>query len=162
MNYDDEYMNHNDSEFIKMVKEEVIERLENLRGTRHYPCDLGFQLTETENANGSWYCSRYEAREDIKKYLEEYEAYCGWFKATFGEPEYFESDPDDYHHDIESVHCRMMINAIESCFSVACNKAEGKGLFEEDFWDDEIEITQDFIDAIKVGLKEIKEVEDIW
>jgi hypothetical protein len=56
----------------------------------------------------------------------------------------------------------MMINAVESCFSVAYNKAENKGLFEEDFWNNEIEITQDFIDAIKVGLKEIKEVEDIW
>lgn len=156
MNYDDGYMNHNDSEFIKMIKEEVIDRLENLRGTRHYTCDIGMQLTECENSNGSWYCSRNQAREDIRKYLEEYEAYCGYYKANFGEAEYFETDPDDYQHDIESVHCRMMIFAVDGVFNQACNH------LKKDVWNDKIEITDKFIVEIKEAMKEIVDVEDIW
>ena len=147
------------SEFINLIKTEVVDRLENLKGTNHYVCDIGFQLTEYENCNGSWYCSRYEAREDIKKYLEEYEAYCSYYKFTFGEPEYFESEPDDYHHDIESVHCRMMINAIDCCFGQAYNNAF-KG--EEDCWNDKIEIDDEFISKIKKGLEEIDCIEDIF
>lgn len=148
------------SEFIDMVKEEVVERLENYHGTRTYVCDMGMLLTETENSNGSWYCSREKAREDIRKYLEEYEAYCGYYKANFGETEYFESDPDDYHHDIENVHCRMMIMAVNSCFSQACNIAFSNK--KEDVWNSQQEINDKFIVEIKEALTEINDVEDIW
>ena len=50
-------------EFVDLVKQEVKERLPNWLGQSHYICDLGFMLTKTENSNGSWFCSRYEAKE---------------------------------------------------------------------------------------------------
>lgn len=153
------YKNHCDSDFIKMVKQEVVERLEDRKLQRMYVCDIGMALSENENCNGSWYCSAYQARESIKEYLYEFEAYCSFYKSTFGEPEYI--NDDEYNHSLESVHCRMMIFAIESAFNAAYNKAEDKEVIDN-VWNEKILIDDDFIDAIKVGLKEIEEVEDIW
>lgn len=144
-------------EFTDLVKQEVKERIRDHVGQEHYICDFGFLLTEYENCNGSWFCSTYEAKEFVKKYFDDFEDYQGWYRCNFGEPEWFESEPDDYHHDIESVQCRMMIYAVEECFNNAFDIA-----FENDkdnIWNSKIEITQDFCDKIE---KALEEVEEIW
>jgi len=138
-------------EFVDLIKQEVKERLPNWLGQHHYPCDLGYTLTEYENANGSWFCSRYEAREFIKKFFEDFEEYQGWYRWNFGEPEWFEAEPDDYHHDIESVQCRMMINAVDQAFNIAFGN--------NDIWNEKTEITEEFCDKIE---KALEEVENIW
>ena len=143
-------------EFLDLVKQEVKDRIRNYLGTYHYPCDYGFLLTESENCNGSWFCSQYEAREFIKKYFEDFEEYQSWYRFTFGEPEWFEAEPDDYHHDIESVQCRMMIEAVEQCFNAAFSKAFDDD--EEDIWNTKIEITEEFCDKIENALEEVDEI----
>lgn len=155
---EDQYINEYDTEFIKMVKSEVADRLTNRVGQLVYPCDLGFSLTDYENCNGSWYCSEYEAKEDIKKYLDEFSAFQSYYRCNFGEPIWFESEPDDYHHSIECVHCTFMISAIECCFNQAFNKAFGN----DDTWNHKVEITEEFVFKIIEGLKEIDSVEDIF
>ena len=146
------------SDFIEMIKDEVAERLENKIGRREYVCDIGFSLTEGENCNGSWYCSEYEAKEDLKRHFDEMAEYQSYCKCNFGESDYFESEPYDYHHSIECFHCRMMITAIDCCFNQAYNNA----FKDEDIWDDKIEITEEFVSKIKEGLKEITDTSDIW
>lgn len=143
-------------EFVDLVKQEVKDRIRNYIGTYHYPCDYGFLLTESENCNGSWFCSRYEAREFIKKFFEDFEEYQGWYHCNFGEPEWFEAEPDDYHHDVESVQCRMMIEAVEQCFNAAFNKAFNDD--EEDIWNTKIEITEEFCNKIENALEEVDEI----
>lgn len=142
------------SDFLDKIKQEVKERLPNYLGQFYYPCDLGSKLTENENCNGSWYCSAYEAKEDIRKYLDEYGEYQTWYHTTYGEVDWFESEPDDYHHSIESVHCRMMICAVENCFDAAFNAAFGNS----DIWNENTEINQEFIDKINKGLEEVDEI----
>lgn len=147
-------------EFTDLVKQEVKERLPNWIGQLRYPCDLGNYLTENENSNGSWFCSRHDAREFIKKYFEDFEEYQGWYRCNFGEPEWFESEPDDYHHDVENVQCRMMIFAVEQCFGQAFNIAfENDKNVSRNLWNEKVEITQDFCDKI---IKALEEVEEIW
>ena len=147
-------------EFVDLVKQEVKERLPNWLGQYHYPCDLGYTLTENENSNGSWFCSRHEAREFIKNFFEDFEEYQGWYRCNFGEPEWFEFEPDDYHHDVESVQCRMMINAVNQCYGAAFNIAyDNSDKSRRDIWNENIEIDQAFIDNITNALDE---VEDIW
>lgn len=147
-------------EFTDLVKQEVKERLPNWIGQLRYPCDLGNYLTENENSNGSWFCSRHEAREFIKNFFEDFEEYQGWYRCNFGEPEWFESEPDDYHHDVENVQCRMMIFAVEQCFNQAFNIAfENDKNVSRNLWNEKVEITQDFCDKI---IKALEEVEEIW
>lgn len=144
-------------EFKNLVKQEVKDRIRNYVGQERYPCDYGFLLSEAENCDGSWFYSQYKAREFIKKYFEDFEDYQGWYRCEFGEPEWFESDPDDYHHDIESVQCRMMIFAIEQYFNAAFREAFGNDYL--DIWNTKIKITDEFCDKIE---KALEEVEDIW
>ena len=144
-------------EFVDLVKQEVKDRLPNWLGQSHYICDLGFMLTETENSNGSWFCSRHEAKEFIKKCFDDFEEYQSWYRCTFGESDWFESEPDDYHHDVESVQCRMMINAVQQCFNQAFNEAFPGD--PDNLWNERTEITQEFIDKI---VEALDKVEDIW
>ena len=96
-------------------------------------------------------------KEFIKKFFEDFEEYQSWYRCNFGEPEWFESEPDDNHHDIESVQCRMMIFAVENCFNNAFDIAYDK--FKRDIWNESIEIDQIFIDNI---INALDKVEDIW
>ena len=52
---------------LENIKEKVIDELREEIGQTHYLCDLGMTLTESENADGSWYCSSYKAKEDIEE-----------------------------------------------------------------------------------------------
>ena len=150
------YINDYDTDFIKVLKEEIIERLNDRINQECYPGDIGFLLTDTENADGSWYCSEYSAKEDLKKYFDEFLSYQGWYHTEFGEPDWFEAEPDDYHHSVESVHCRFMILSIEIAFNIALSKT--------DYYSDEdkITITEDFINDIKTALSEISDINDIF
>lgn len=141
-------------EFVDLIKQEVKDRLPNWKGQMKYPCDLGYELTEYENANGSWHCSAYSAKEDIKKYFDDMEEYQSWYRLNFGEADWFESDPDDYHNSLECFHCRMMINAVDVCF----NRAFDIAFENTDIWNEKTEIDQDFIDKINTALEEVDEI----
>lgn len=141
------------NEFLDMVKKEVVERLKDRIGQSYYACDLGFSLTDGENANGSWYCSAYKAKEDIKKYFDDYLNFSTYWHANYGEPIYFEEDPDDYHNSVECIHCCMMISAIESVYNQAFAKQSNYD------WNAEFEITEEFIEEIS---KDLEEVEEVW
>lgn len=143
------------SEFVEMIKEEVKDRIRDRIGQSWYGCDLGFALTEGENANGSWYCSRYKAKEDIKKYFDEYLKFAKYYHEQIGETIYFEGDPEDYQHDVECVHCNMMIMAVESVFSQAFDKIE----FVEDCWNNKFEVTEDFVNEL---CEKLEEIEEVW
>lgn len=142
-------------ELIDKIKQEVKDKLPNWLGSYHYPCDLGFMLSETENANGSWYCSAYKAKEDIREYLDEFFEFQEWYRKNFGVPIIFESDAEDYHNSPECVHCSWFIFAVEAVFNSVFDKVYGN----TDMWNEKIEITQDFIDKVIEGLEE---VDSIW
>ena len=138
-------------DFLEMIKQEVKERLPNYEGRMYYPCDLGFTLTESENCNGSWYCSAYKAKEDLKKYFDDMGEYQSWYRMNFGEPDWFESEPDDFRHSEECFHCRMMITAVDNCFNAAFNEAFGN----DNTWNEKILVDEEFIKKINEGLEEV-------
>jgi hypothetical protein len=123
-----------------LIKEEIKDRLPNYLGQTHYPCDIGFLLTESENCNGSWYCSRSKAIDDIKEYFDDFLEYQEWYSFTYGENEYFSTDSE---HDIELIHCRMMINLVDRLFNKAYEVAYGNRKYNTP-----IKITQNFMDKI--------------
>lgn len=50
----------------EIIKNAIIEKLNDYKGITIYACDLAYKLFETENCNGSVHCSRYKATEFIK------------------------------------------------------------------------------------------------
>lgn len=98
--------------------------------------ELWVQLTESENANGSWYCSRYQAEQDldsfgrdtVAQFIEEYEIEYGQ------KPEY------DAYAQPELFHCLMMIMGI--------NNMLNQSSFIGDHWDENIILTQKHVDTI--------------
>lgn len=136
---------------LENIKEKVIDELRERMGQTHYLCDLGMTLTESENADGSWYCSSYKAKEDIVDNFDFCGAFYEWHKDNFGKA--ISCNPFE---DTELFHCMMMIFAVEGAFNYALNKTEYSEL-----WNDEFEITEEFVNAIEEAIEDIKE-DDIF
>ena len=136
---------------LENIKGKVIDELNERIGQTHYLCDLGMTLSESENADGSWYYSSYKAKEDIVDNFDFCGAFYQWHKDNFGEA--ISYNPFE---DTELFHCTMMIFAVENAFSYALNKTEYSEL-----WNDEFEITKEFVNAIEEAIEDIKE-DDIF
>lgn len=129
-----------DKIWFEEIKSDIINRLEEIEGQSEYLCDIGFKLTECENANGSWYCSTPKARNEIAEHFDEYGAIAEYMKNDLC----IETNP---LLDSEKFHCQAMITLYEQAFGYAvCN-------FDE--WDDEIEITPEFIERVKEALSTV-------
>lgn len=134
------------SKIVEEIKEFIIDRLEDMEGSEHYLCDIGMELSDSENCDGSWYCSEYEARKAIKKnwdFCGEFFEYC---KSEFG------MLPENPFENSELFHCQMMIFAVSNSFNYALNKTN----FSE-LWNGEVEITEEFISEIKKALENLTE-----
>lgn len=63
--------NTNDREFIEEVKKDLSERLDNYKDIELSDIySLGDTLTESERADGSWYCDTYKAEQDVAGHFE--------------------------------------------------------------------------------------------
>ena len=137
---------------LETIKGKVIDELNERIGQTHYLCDLGMELAESENADGSWYCSSYKAKEDI--IVDNFD-FCGsfyeWYKDNFGEA--ISYNP---FKDTELFHCSMMIFAVENAFSYALDKTK-----YSDLWNEKFEITEEFVDEIEKAIEDIEE-DDIF
>ena len=134
---------------LEIIKEKVIDELNERIGQTVYLCDLGMELSESENVNGSWYCSRYKAEEEVKANFDTCGKFVEWHKMNFGET----LNPFD---DVEKFHCIMMVFAVEGAFSSALNNTE-----YSDLWNEKVEITEEFAKAIETALNDV-EMEDIF
>lgn len=134
---------------LETIKGKVIDELKERIGQTVYLCDLGMTLSESENANGSWYCSRYKAEEEVKNNFNFCGEFVDWYKDNFGET----LNP---FNDVELFHCTMMFFAVEGAFSCALNKTEYSEL-----WDEKFEITKEFVDEIEKAIEDIEE-DDIF
>lgn len=132
--------------WIEEIKKDIITRLEDMIGTEICLCDLGFQLTECENATGSWYCSTYKAREEIAEHIEEYGLIAEYQRENFD----IMINP---LLESEKFHCSAMITLYEALFNSAVSD------FEE--WDEDIEVTPEFIERVKESLSDVS-FEDIF
>jgi hypothetical protein len=125
------------NEWFENIKADMLERLEEREGETAWVCDIGFMLTECENATGSWYCSTYKAREEVFSNYEEFGAVAEYMAKELEittnpllEPELF--------------HVQAMITLYDRLFLVGANDTDG-----------ETEITPEFIDQIRNNLETI-------
>jgi hypothetical protein len=130
---------------LETIKCKVVDELRDRIGQSYYLCDLGMVLSEDENANGSWYCSTFQAKEEVINNFD----FCGSFV------EFYHSNIGDLLNPFEDVkvfHCKMMIFAVENAFCYALNKTE-----YSDLWNDEFEITEEFVNEIESAIEDIIE-----
>lgn len=118
---------------INEIKESIIDRLSDYKGTTSYGCDLAYKLFEGENANGSVYCNAFKTKEYIKAnfdlfgdFLESYQSNVGETLNPFTEP--------------EIVHVIFLLEAVSSIL--------GQSKFIQANWDNQLELTDENIEAI--------------
>ena len=126
--------------WFEEIKKDIPARLEDYEGTTRYVCDMGFMLTEGENVNGSWYCSRKAAQDEISQQMDEFGAIAEYMRQEWG-------DTTNPLLECELFHCKAMICVYESAFNAAVAD------FEE--WNEQAEITPEFIARVREALEEI-------
>ena len=149
-------------EFVDNIKSGVIDRLHDFEGNEYEPEDLGFILTENENVNGSWYCSTWQAQQDLSWFFSVFIRYQEWWMDNYGEPLDMYNGND--YIEVERIHCCMMIDAYRNVFDRAYNYLVDES--EEDtgyHYGNRIEVTDKFIeDLTKVINENFHIIEDIF
>jgi hypothetical protein len=126
--------------WFEEIKSDIIDRLGEREGEEICLCDIGFELTISENNTGSWYCSTYKARQEIGEHWEEFGRIAEYMRDNL-------EDKTNPMLETELFHVRAMITLYEVTFSAAV------GGFKE--WNDHVEITAEFIERVRESLTEL-------
>ena len=122
------------NELEKWVLNEMVWHLQEMEGQEVNVCELAFSLFETENINGSYNCSAYDANQwikahwfDLSEVVEEYEDEFGEYPANcWTNPEVFQ----------------VQIIIYMACQLISNSK------FIENYWNEEIRLTKEVINII--------------
>lgn len=139
------------SKIVENIKEFIVEQLEGREGNEYYLCDIGMTLSESENADGSWYCSAYQAKREIIDNWDFCGSFYEYYKDNFGDTNGLQNPFENE----EGFHCAMMIFAVNNAFNYAVDNSQNYCDYEK--WNEEIEITEEFILEIKEALKNLEE-----
>lgn len=134
------------SKIVEEIKGFIIDKLEDMEGSEYYLCDIGMELSESENCNGSWYCSSFEVKQAIKENWNLCGDFFEYYKSEFG------MSSENPFENPELFHCQMMIFAVSNSFNYALNKTDFS-----DMWNEKIEITEEFVNEIKKTLEDLIE-----
>lgn len=126
-------------EFFDFCKNFILDEIEDYEGSDVYGADLGIDLTEGINADGTFTYST----EKAKKYLQDWWAdaaeYSEYEEMNFGQ----RSNPFE---NVEAFIVRMVIEGVRTILS-RCK-------FVDDKWNDKFELTAEIISTIKEEVEE--------
>lgn len=71
-------------EFITYCKQYIYDHIDDYRGQKVYPCDLGFTLTEGPNMDGTLTFSTAEAKDYLREWWDEASDYYEYERDNFG------------------------------------------------------------------------------
>lgn len=132
--------------YFDFCKNVVLEKLDEYVGSNTYLCDLDFKLTESENANGSWYCSIYKAKKDVKEWFDDLGEFVEYYKDNFGNNENL-----NVFDNVEGFHCLAVIIGVADIVQSALAK------MNVDINDEEVELTPQLVSAIKKNVVRVRE-----
>ena len=130
------------NELKKEIREEMIEKLKEMEDFKVYGCDLGYEIFEEANINGSFTCSSYDSIQWIKKYFDDFSEIIENIKFNLGDdfiPNLFEN-PEQF----------QVVIMLE-----VSNELIGKCPFVDTNWDEEIELNKQ---NIKIIIEELKNI----
>jgi len=122
--------------YIEACKRYVIDNLPEYEGQIVEACELGLMLTESENANGSWYYSTARAEEDLDAFGRDVVAgFIEEYQSNYGDkPKY------DAYCEPEGFHCLMMIVGVE-------NVVNELAVIQKN-WNKKLELTKPVIESM--------------
>lgn len=120
--------------FETYCKDYIKDHINDYVGNTYYMCDLGSEITDDPNCDGTLTYSRAEAKEYIRTWWNEAAEYWDYEKSNFGENTH---NPFD---NPEAYMVCMVIEGVRSLLSQCTEVAEQ--------WNDEIELTQELADSI--------------
>ena len=127
--------------FYTDLKNTIIERLNDYKGTETYLCDLSGLLFESENVNGSVFCSTYKTKEFIKNNFDLFADFSEYYKDNFGESLDIFAEPEKAHVILLLESAQMVLSNLNTV---------------NEFWNDSKELTEELINAIVEELNSLE------
>lgn len=121
-------------DFNTYCKNFILDHIYDYEGGTFYACDLGYEITQGINVDGSATYSTYEAMQYIKTWWNKAADFCEYCKDNFGE---IICNPFD---EPEKFHVCMIIEGVNSILA-QCS-------YIDDHWDDEIKLDAGAIEKI--------------
>ena len=119
--------------FYTDLRNTIIERLNDYKGTNIYGAYLAYTLFESENANGSVFCSTYKTKEFIKNNFDLFADFSEYYKDNFGESLDIFAEPEKAHVILLLEATQMVLSNLDTI---------------NEFWNDSKELTEELINAI--------------
>lgn len=128
------------------IKDYIIDRLDDLQGRSIYLCDFASYLYESDNINGSITCNRAESLEFITEHQTEYRNVIKYWNFHSG-AEFSTENALAFFDNPEKAHCFLVFCYVDAILNLWLGK--------RDDWNEEKEITPDFIQQIKENLDDM-------
>lgn len=133
------------TEFNDFCKEQIKNNLPEWIGQDVYMCDLGLELTQEMNCNGTFTFSRTEAMDYLREWWNDASDYWEYEKFSFGE---------HFHNPFDNPEAYTVCMVIEGVRSLMSQCTE-----VDENWNDQVELTQEMCDSI---LEQIESLEVEW
>lgn len=131
--------------FYTDLRNTIIDRLNDYKGSNVYGSELAYTLFERENANGSVLCNTYRTKEFIKENFDLFGQLVDYVKDNMG----MTLNP---FNEPEKAHVWLLLEASQSLLS-RCKTVDK-------FWNDEKEIDDELISSITEELNSLNVDED--
>ena len=127
--------------FYTDLRNIIIERLNDYKGTNIYGADLAYTLFEGENANGSVLCNTYLTKEFIKNNFDLFADFSEHYKNNSGESLDIFAEPEKSHVILLLESSAMVLSQLETV---------------NEFWNDSKELTEELINSIVEELNKLE------
>ena len=127
--------------FYTDLRNAIIDRLNDYKGSDVYGCDLAYTLFEGENANGSVLCNKYLTKEFIKNNFDLFADFSEYYKDNFGKNLDIFAEPEKAHVILLLEAAKMVLSNLDTI---------------NEFWNDSKELTEQLINAIIEELNKLE------
>lgn len=119
----------------KWVLSEMMDKLEDLEDSEVCLSELSWNLFESENCNGSYWCNYYRAQEWVKEYFDDLGDVVEEMPFDWG------SAPDDVFSQTESFQVQVVL--------YLADRLLGESQYIQDNWDENVTLTEEVIKQIR-------------
>ena len=127
--------------FYTDLRNTIIERLNDYKGSDVYGYALAYTLFEGENANGSVLCNTYLTKEFIKNNFDLFADFSEHYKDNFGDNLNIFAEPERAHVILLLEAAQMVLSNLDTI---------------NEFWNDSKELTEELINAIIEELNKLE------
>ena len=127
--------------FYTDLRNTIINRLNDYKGTEVNGSDLAYTLFEGENADGSVICDTYQTKEFIKNNFDLFADFSEHYKNTFGESLNIFAEPEKAHVILLLESAQMVLSNLDTV---------------NEFWNDSKELTEELNEAIIEELNKLE------